>query len=75
MFGFALSAALCAAILLNGRATTVIPNAPMVVRLDGTNAEEGRQILVDAGIPADRLISQPTMLDAARTAVAIAKGN
>jgi succinyl-CoA synthetase beta subunit len=48
--------------------------APMVVRLDGTNAEEGRQILVDAGIPADRLISQPTMLDAARTAVAIAKG-
>jgi succinyl-CoA synthetase beta subunit len=47
--------------------------APMVVRLDGTNAEEGRQILVDAGIPADRLISQPTMLDAARTAVAIAK--
>jgi len=49
--------------------------APMVVRLDGTNAEEGRQILVDAGIPADRLISQPTMLDAARTAVAIAKGN
>jgi succinyl-CoA synthetase beta subunit len=48
--------------------------APMVVRLDGTNAEEGRQILVDAGIPADRLISQPTMLDAARRAVAIANG-
>jgi succinyl-CoA synthetase beta subunit len=47
--------------------------APMVVRLDGTNAEEGRRILVDAGIPADRLISRPTMLDAARTAVAIAK--
>jgi succinyl-CoA synthetase beta subunit len=46
--------------------------APMVVRLDGTNAEEGRQILADAGIPADRLISRPTMLDAARTAVAIA---
>ena len=45
------------------------------IGLDGTNAEEGRQILVDAGIPADRLISQPTMLDAARTAVAIAKGN
>ena len=48
--------------------------APMVVRLDGTNAEEGRQILADAGIPADRLISQPTMLDAARTAVAMAGG-
>ncbi len=48
--------------------------APMVVRLDGTNADEGRQILVDAGIPADRLISRPTMLDAARTAVALAAG-
>ena len=46
----------------------------MVVRLDGTNAEEGRQILADAGIPDDGSISQPTMLDAARTAVAIANG-
>jgi succinyl-CoA synthetase beta subunit len=46
--------------------------APIVIRLDGTNAEEGRQILLDAGIPPDRLISQPTMLDAARTAVEIA---
>jgi succinyl-CoA synthetase beta subunit len=46
--------------------------APMVVRLDGTNADEGRQIIVDAGIPADRLISKPTMLDAAREAVRIA---
>jgi succinyl-CoA synthetase beta subunit len=49
--------------------------APMVVRLDGTNAEEGRDILANAGIPADRLISKPTMLDAARTAVAIANGS
>jgi succinyl-CoA synthetase beta subunit len=49
--------------------------APMVVRLDGTNAEEGRQILLDAGIPEDVLISRPTMLDAARTAVAIANGS
>jgi succinyl-CoA synthetase beta subunit len=48
--------------------------APMVVRLDGTNADEGRQIIVDAGIPADRLISKPTMLDAAREAVTIANG-
>jgi succinyl-CoA synthetase beta subunit len=48
--------------------------APMVVRLDGTNAEEGRQILADAGIPDDVLTSRPTMLDAARTAVAIANG-
>jgi succinyl-CoA synthetase beta subunit len=25
--------------------------APIVIRLDGTNAEEGRQILANAGIP------------------------
>ncbi len=49
--------------------------APMVVRLDGTNAEEGRQILADAGIPDDVLTSRPTMLEAARTAVAIANGS
>jgi succinyl-CoA synthetase beta subunit len=48
--------------------------APMVVRLDGTNAEEGRQILATAGIPDNVLTSRPTMLDAARTAVAIANG-
>ncbi|MFM8714138.1 MAG: hypothetical protein ACKOE7_12405 [Actinomycetota bacterium] len=48
--------------------------APIVIRLDGTNAEQGRQILADAGIPADKLMSTPTMLDAARTAVAIANG-
>lgn len=46
--------------------------APMVIRLDGTNAEAGRQILLDADIPADRLISKPTMLDAAREVVALA---
>ena len=40
--------------------------APIVIRLDGTNAEEGRRILADAGIPDDALISKPTMLDAAR---------
>jgi succinyl-CoA synthetase beta subunit len=49
--------------------------APIVIRLDGTNAEEGRRILLDAGIDADKLISQPTMLDAARKAVAIAEGS
>ncbi len=49
--------------------------APIVIRLDGTNAIEGRQILVDAGIPAEQLRSEPTMLDAARAAVAIANGN
>ncbi len=46
--------------------------APMVVRLDGTNADEGRRIIAEAGIPADKLISKPTMLDAAREAVRIA---
>ena len=48
-------------------------NSPIVIRLDGTNAEEGRQILLDAGIPADKLISKPTMLEAARAAVELAK--
>ena len=46
--------------------------APIVIRLDGTNAEEGRAILAAAGIPADRLVSRPTMLEAAREAVALA---
>ena len=49
--------------------------APIVTRLDGTNAEEGRQILLDAGIPASKLISKPTMLEAAREAVRIANGS
>ena len=44
--------------------------SPIVVRLDGTNAEEGRVIL--AGHESDRLVSRPTMLDAARTAVGLA---
>ena len=46
--------------------------APIVIRLDGTNADEGRQILANAGIPAEKLRSEPTMLEAARTAVALA---
>jgi succinyl-CoA synthetase beta subunit len=50
--------------------------APMVIRLDGTNAEEGREILKNAGIPESVLQTQPTMLEAARAAVALAaKGN
>ncbi len=48
--------------------------APMVIRLDGTNAEEGREILKNAGIPESKLVSKPTMLEAAEAAVAIAKG-
>jgi len=44
--------------------------APIVIRLDGTNAEAGRAILKPH--ESDRLISQPTMLDAARKAVELA---
>jgi succinyl-CoA synthetase beta subunit len=43
---------------------------PIVVRLDGTNADEGRQILRDAAPP--NVHVEPTMLDAARTAVELA---
>jgi succinyl-CoA synthetase beta subunit len=43
---------------------------PIVVRLDGTNAEEGRRILAEAA-PAN-LHVEPTMLDAARRAVELA---
>ena len=46
--------------------------SPMVVRLDGTNAEEGREILL--GVDPGRLVSRPTMLEAAREAVALAGG-
>jgi succinyl-CoA synthetase beta subunit len=44
--------------------------SPIVIRLDGTNAEEGRAIL--APHASDRLVSRPTMLEAARTAVDLA---
>ncbi len=42
---------------------------PIVVRLDGTNAEEGRALLQEADAPID---VEPTMLDAARRAVELA---
>jgi succinyl-CoA synthetase beta subunit len=45
--------------------------SPVVMRLDGTNAEQGRALLADH--LSDRLIAEPTMLDAARRAVALAK--
>ena len=41
---------------------------PMVVRLVGTNAEEGRQLLADA-----KMITAETLVDAAQKAVAAAK--
>ena len=46
--------------------------APIVIRLDGTNADEGRAILepqLD-----EKLMMEPTMLDAARRAVELAGG-
>jgi succinyl-CoA synthetase beta subunit len=43
---------------------------PIVVRLDGTNAEEGRKLLADAAPP--NLHVEPTMLEAAQRAVELA---
>jgi succinyl-CoA synthetase beta subunit len=43
---------------------------PIVVRLDGTNAEEGRRLLAEAAPP--NLHVAPTMLDAAKRAVELA---
>jgi len=45
-------------------------SSPIVLRLDGTNAVEGRAIL--ASHLNERLITEPTMLDAARRAVGLA---
>jgi succinyl-CoA synthetase beta subunit len=44
---------------------------PIVVRLDGTNAEEGRRLLAEAAPP--NVHVEPTMLDAARRAVELAR--
>jgi succinyl-CoA synthetase beta subunit len=43
---------------------------PIVIRLDGTNADLGREILQPH--LSDKLQMQPTMVDAARRAVALA---
>ena len=45
-------------------------NSPIVIRLDGTNAEQGRAI--SRATSRTRSISKPTMLEAARTAVELA---
>ena len=45
---------------------------PIVVRLDGTNAAEGREIL--AKVESEKLIPAATMREAAEQAVALAKG-
>jgi succinyl-CoA synthetase beta subunit len=47
----------------------VKPKVPMVVRLVGTNAEEGRAMLANAN-----MITAETLADAAQKAVAAAKG-
>ncbi len=46
-------------------------HVPIVVRLDGTNAEEGRRILADAGHP--RIVPVATMNEAAQRAADLAK--
>jgi succinyl-CoA synthetase beta subunit len=46
---------------------------PLVVRLDGTNSEEGLAILAEAGL--GNLHQETTMLDAARRVVELAGGN
>jgi succinyl-CoA synthetase beta subunit len=48
----------------------VQPRVPFVVRLDGTNDEEGRRLLADADLP--NLEVEATMLEAAERVVALA---
>jgi succinyl-CoA synthetase beta subunit len=50
----------------------VTPEVPIVVRLDGTNAEEGRRILAEANH--QMIVPTDTMLDAAERAAALARG-
>ena len=47
----------------------VKPDVPMVVRLVGTNAEEGQKLLADAN-----MITANTLADAAQKAVGAARG-
>jgi len=47
--------------------------SPIVLRLDGTNAEVGREILIEH--ESERLIVEETMLGAAARAVALAGGS
>ena len=51
--------------------TRVQIDSPIVVRLDGTNAAEGREILSPE--LSEKLVMADTMLDAARLAVELAK--
>jgi succinyl-CoA synthetase beta subunit len=49
----------------------VKPSVPMVIRLVGTNAEEGRRIIDSAKVP--KLYSAATLTEAAKRAVELAK--
>jgi succinyl-CoA synthetase beta subunit len=49
-------------------ATTIAQ--PIVVRFDGTNAEEGRRLLAEAQLT--NLHPEPTMIEAAKRAVELA---
>ncbi|HET7718497.1 MAG TPA: succinate--CoA ligase subunit beta, partial [Acidimicrobiales bacterium] len=46
-------------------------DAPIVIRIDGTNADEGRAILAEH--ESEQLISKPTMVEAAEAVVALAQ--
>ena len=50
----------------------VRPDVPMIIRLQGTNAQEGRAIVDEANIP--NLISAATLTEAAKKAVEAVKG-
>ncbi|HEY3022231.1 MAG TPA: succinate--CoA ligase subunit beta, partial [Actinomycetota bacterium] len=49
----------------------VTPTVQIVVRLDGTNAPEGRTILAEANHP--RIVPAETMLEAAQRAAELAR--
>lgn len=55
-----------------GALERVRPEVPVVVRLDGTNAAEGRRMLADAEHPS--IVPAATMLEAAELAAALATG-
>ena len=55
-----------------GALERVEATVPLVVRLDGTNAEEGRAILAEAAHP--RIVTATTMIEAAERAAALANG-
>jgi len=48
-------------------------NVPVVVRLDGTNAEEAQEILANSGIK--YIIAADSIADGARKAISVVVGN